>query len=98
MSNTKYIVDAIKNGIDRVKVVVNGVVTEANSKEALEQLHKPINQRKGIWVSAEPYVEAIHGKKPAQTPIVEEPIISEDASEELTSKKVKKQKSESDES
>lgn len=98
MSNTKYIVDAIKNGIDRVKVVVNGVVTEANSKEALEQLHKPINQRKGIWVSAEPYVEAIHGKKPARTHIVEEPTISEEVSEDVAHKKSKKQKSESDES
>jgi hypothetical protein len=98
MSNTQYIIDAIEQGIERVKIVVNGVVTEANAKEALEQFYKPTNQRRGYWVNTTPYNESIHGKnkKVGAKIVVEES--SEEIVEESNTKKTKKQKNESDES
>lgn len=98
MSNTNYIVEAIENGIERVKIIVDGVVTMANAKEALEQFYKPKNKRRGYWASAEPYVEQVHGKKNEPDPAVKESKSSEDVLEESNTKKAKKQKNESDES
>lgn len=98
MSNKlDYIKDAISSGIERVKIVVDGVVTEANAIEALEQFHKTTRARNGYWKYAEPYESIFHDAviKANGVEKTEEELSSET---EETPKKNKKTKNESDES
>lgn len=62
---TKYILDAIKHSGPNapVKVVLNGAVTEVPARLALEQLHKPLKERRGTYRDIAPFEEVIESEQ-----------------------------------
>jgi hypothetical protein len=95
----KYIEEAVEAGIDRVKIVVNGFVTEGDARTALIELRKPKIARKGYWSFTEPFVAGIHDEKFVEAVVVEEKEIElVEPIEEETSKKKKKTSEQSNES
>jgi hypothetical protein len=93
----KYIEDAVESGIDRVKIVVNGIVTAADAKTALREFRKTKNTRSGYWSFAEPFIPELHGENFVDADVVENDK-TESAEEDVVSKKKKKTSEQSNES